>query len=30
MLEDPPELTQAKKGGTHKGKADEGEGVLPA
>jgi acetolactate synthase I/II/III large subunit len=32
MLEDPPELTQAKKGkgGSHKRKVDEGEGVLPA
>jgi acetolactate synthase I/II/III large subunit len=30
MLEDPPELTQAKKGGGHKKKVDEGEGVLPA
>ena len=30
MLEDPPELTNAKKGGTQKRKVDEGEGVLPA
>jgi acetolactate synthase-1/2/3 large subunit len=30
MLEDPPELRLAKKGGTHKRKVDEGEGVLPA
>jgi hypothetical protein len=30
MLEDPPELTQAKKGGGPKRKVDEGEGVLPA
>jgi acetolactate synthase I/II/III large subunit len=31
MLEDPPELIQARKGGTvHKRKVDEGEGVLPA
>jgi acetolactate synthase-1/2/3 large subunit len=30
MLEDPPELRQARKGGAKKGKADEGEGVLPA
>jgi acetolactate synthase I/II/III large subunit len=30
MLEDPPELMQAKKGGTQKRKVDEGEGVLPA
>ncbi len=30
MLEDPPELTTAKKGGTAKRKVDEGEGVLPA
>jgi acetolactate synthase-1/2/3 large subunit len=28
MLEDPPEL--ARKGGAHKRKVDEGEGVLPA
>jgi len=30
MLEDPPELKLAKKGGSHKRKVDEGEGVLPA
>jgi acetolactate synthase-1/2/3 large subunit len=30
MLEDPPELRQAKKGGAQKRKVDEGEGVLPA
>ncbi len=31
MLEDPPELIQARKGGAvHKRKVDEGEGVLPA
>ncbi|HZA56104.1 MAG TPA: thiamine pyrophosphate-dependent enzyme, partial [Candidatus Udaeobacter sp.] len=30
MLEDPPELTQSKKGGTQKRRVDEGEGVLPA
>src|SRR5262244_3192421 len=30
MLEDPPELTQAKKGGAQKRKVEEGEGVLPA
>jgi acetolactate synthase I/II/III large subunit len=30
MLEDPPELKLARKGGTHKRKVDEGEGVLPA
>jgi acetolactate synthase I/II/III large subunit len=30
MLEDPPELKLAKKGGAHKRKVDEGEGVLPA
>ena len=30
VLEDPPELKQARKGGTHKRKVDEGEGVLPA
>ncbi len=30
MLEDPPELTQARKGGVHKRKVEEGEGVLPA
>jgi acetolactate synthase-1/2/3 large subunit len=31
MLEDPPELSQARKGGTAaKRKVDEGEGVLPA
>jgi acetolactate synthase-1/2/3 large subunit len=30
MLEDPPELRLAKKGGTHKRKVEEGEGVLPA
>jgi len=30
MLEDPPELKLAKKGGGHKRKLDEGEGVLPA
>jgi len=30
MLEDPPELKVAKKGGAHKRKVDEGEGVLPA
>jgi len=30
MLEDPPELKLAKKGGAHMTKADEGEGVLPA
>ena len=30
MLEDPPELHDAKKGGAQKSKADEGEGVLPA
>jgi acetolactate synthase-1/2/3 large subunit len=30
MLEDPPELKQAHKGGAKKGKADEGDGVLPA
>ena len=30
MLEDPPELRQARKGGTYKRKVDEGEGVLPA
>ena len=30
MLEDPPELKLARKGGAHKRKVDEGEGVLPA
>jgi acetolactate synthase I/II/III large subunit len=30
MLEDPPEIRLAKKGGAHKKKVDEGEGVLPA
>jgi acetolactate synthase I/II/III large subunit len=30
MLEDPPELSQARKGGAAKRKVDEGEGVLPA
>ena len=30
MLEDPPELTQSKKGGAHKRKVEEGEGVLSA
>jgi acetolactate synthase-1/2/3 large subunit len=30
MLEDPPELRHARKGGGKKGKVDEGEGVLPA
>jgi acetolactate synthase-1/2/3 large subunit len=30
MLEDPPELKQARKGGGQKRKVDEGEGVLPA
>jgi acetolactate synthase-1/2/3 large subunit len=30
MLEDPPELKHARKGGAQKRKADEGEGVLPA
>src|SRR5947207_1547744 len=30
MLEDPPELNRAKKGGARKRKVDEGEGVLPA
>jgi acetolactate synthase-1/2/3 large subunit len=30
MLEDPPELKQARKGGVRKGKGEEGEGVLPA
>ncbi|HXG51956.1 MAG TPA: biosynthetic-type acetolactate synthase large subunit [candidate division Zixibacteria bacterium] len=30
MLEDPPELVNARKGGAHKRKVDEGEGVLPA
>jgi acetolactate synthase-1/2/3 large subunit len=30
MLEDPPELAQTRKGGAHKRKVDEGEGVLPA
>jgi acetolactate synthase I/II/III large subunit len=30
MLEDPPELLQARKGGAYKRKVDEGEGVLPA
>jgi acetolactate synthase-1/2/3 large subunit len=30
MLEDPPGLTQSKKGGAQKRKVDEGEGVLPA
>ncbi len=30
MLEDPPELKVTRKGGTHKRKVDEGEGVLPA
>jgi acetolactate synthase-1/2/3 large subunit len=30
MLEDPPELIQTRKGGAHKRKVDEGEGVLPA
>ena len=30
MLEDPPELNRAKKGGAQKRKVDEGEGVLPA
>ena len=30
MLEDPPELKSSKKGGAHKRKVDEGEGVLPA
>jgi acetolactate synthase-1/2/3 large subunit len=30
MLEDPPELKQARKGSAQKRKVDEGEGVLPA
>ncbi len=30
VLEDPPELKQARKGGPHKRKVEEGEGVLPA
>lgn len=30
MLEDPPELKQARKGGAKKSKVDEGDGVLPA
>jgi acetolactate synthase-1/2/3 large subunit len=30
MLEDPPELRQARKGGAKRAQADEGEGVLPA
>jgi acetolactate synthase-1/2/3 large subunit len=30
MLEDPPELNNAKKGSGNKRKVDEGEGVLPA
>lgn len=30
MLEDPPALNRAKKGGAQKRKVDEGEGVLPA
>jgi acetolactate synthase-1/2/3 large subunit len=30
MLEDPPELKLTRKGGAHKRKVDEGEGVLPA
>jgi acetolactate synthase I/II/III large subunit len=30
MLEDPPELSRARKGGAYKRKVDEGEGVLPA
>jgi acetolactate synthase-1/2/3 large subunit len=30
MLEDPPELRQARKGGAQRRKGDEGEGVLPA
>jgi acetolactate synthase-1/2/3 large subunit len=30
MLEDPPELNRARKGGAQKRKVDEGEGVLPA
>src|SRR6266545_4453467 len=30
MLEDPPELKLARKGGGHKRKVEEGEGVLPA
>jgi acetolactate synthase-1/2/3 large subunit len=30
VLEDPPELKKAEKGGAAKKKADEGEGVLPA
>jgi acetolactate synthase-1/2/3 large subunit len=30
MLEDPPELKLARKGGGHKRKVDEGEGELPA
>jgi acetolactate synthase-1/2/3 large subunit len=30
MLEDPPELKQARKGGSQKRKADDGEGVLSA
>jgi acetolactate synthase-1/2/3 large subunit len=30
MLEDPPELIEARKGGPQKRKVDEGEGVLPA
>jgi acetolactate synthase-1/2/3 large subunit len=30
MLEDPPELRQARKGSAQKRKAEEGEGVLPA
>jgi acetolactate synthase I/II/III large subunit len=30
MLEDPPELSRGKKGGTQRRKVDEGEGVLPA
>lgn len=30
MLEDPPELSQSNRGGAHKKKVEEGEGVLPA
>ncbi|MBI3062014.1 MAG: hypothetical protein HYY83_08585, partial [Deltaproteobacteria bacterium] len=30
VLEDPPELRKAQKGGAGKKKAEEGEGVLPA
>ena len=30
VLEDPPELTKAQRGGVAKKKSEEGEGVLPA